>query len=69
MRASGEAGGNGLLQCSQVGRSSSMTDLRRVGLVDGVFYVFKPHGSMVMWSNGNAAGGRDEGRKWPVAPP
>ncbi len=46
MRASGESGSNGLLQCSQVGRSSSMSGLLRQGVVACLFYVFKSGGSM-----------------------
>ena len=46
MRASGESGGNDLLQCSQVGRSSSMTGLLHHGIVAHLFYVFESRGSM-----------------------
>lgn len=56
MRASSECGGNDLLQCSQVGRSSSMAGLLRFEIVVWLFYVFKSGGSM---------GGGDEEKVWP----
>src|SRR6476619_7214978 len=46
MRASRESGGNALLQCSQVGRSSSMEGPRLPRNETDAFYVFETHGSM-----------------------
>ncbi len=56
MRASDESGGNDLLQCSQVGRSSSITGLLRFGIVVRRFYVVESGGSMARWRC--KAGGR-----------
>ena len=55
MRASSESGGNDLLQCSQVGRSSNMMGLLRLGIVACTFYAFESEGSMVRWWGVTAA--------------
>jgi len=46
MRASRESGGNALLQCSQVGRSSSTEGPRLLRHETDAFYVFETHRSM-----------------------
>ena len=46
MRASRESGGNALLQCSQVGRSSSIEGPRLLRSKTDAFYVVEMRGSM-----------------------